>query len=137
MRVRDKRGVDYRTLAQFRWEIRQFLHFSEQAVRRVGLEPRQHQALLALKGSTTGEGMRIRDLAEHLLVRHHSAVELVSRLQRHGLVRRRQGRVDRRQVIVHATARGERALQLLSLVHLKELRTTGPRLVRSLRRLLE
>jgi len=79
------RLADYEALAELRYQIRRFLHFSEQASRTAGLEPRQHQLLLALKGLPKDTRPRIGELAERLQIQHHSTVELVNRLANGGL----------------------------------------------------
>ncbi len=124
--------AEYRALAEFRYQIRQFIHFSEQAARSVGLEPQQHQLLLALKGFPQGRAPAISDLAERLQLQHHSTVELIDRSVRLGLVERQRGEADRRQVFIRLTAHGEALLRELSLHHRRELRATGPALVRAL-----
>src|SRR5581483_4433878 len=83
---------DYEALAELRQHIRQFLHFSEQAARAIGLEPRQHQLMLALKGLPKEARPRIGELAERLKIQHHSAVELANRLVAGGYVRRQRGK---------------------------------------------
>lgn len=123
---------DYRALAELRHQIRIFLSFSEKAARAAGLEPRQHQLLLALKGLPQNVRPRIRELAERLQLQHHSTVELVNRLVRSGYVRRSRGSEDRREVLLALTAKSERVLQRLSLHHRAELRTQGPALVAAL-----
>lgn len=127
---------EYGALAEFRFQIRRFIHFSEQAARAAGLEPQQHQLLLALKGFRGGKGATIGDLADRLQLQHHSAVELVSRSVREGLVTRSRGAVDRRQVFVTLTPHGETLLRELSLHHREELRSAGPALVRTLNALI-
>src|ERR1700683_5655219 len=72
--------ADYQSLAELRSQIRHFLYFSEQAAREAGLEPRQHQLMLTLKGLPAGTRPRIGELAERLQIQHHSTVELVNRL---------------------------------------------------------
>jgi DNA-binding MarR family transcriptional regulator len=123
---------DYQSLAELRYQIRRFLHFSEQAARDAGLEPRQHQLMLALKGLPRGVRPRVGELAERLQIEHHSAVELVNRLAAGGLVRRRAGH-DRREVLLALTPKGERVLRELSLHHKAELRMQGPALVAALK----
>jgi DNA-binding MarR family transcriptional regulator len=88
--------ADYQSLAELRYQIRRFLHFSEQAAREAGLEPRQHQLLLTMKGLPPGTRPRIGELAQRLQIQHHSAVELVNRLAAGGYVRRHRGGEDRR-----------------------------------------
>jgi DNA-binding MarR family transcriptional regulator len=120
-------------LAEFRYQIRKFLHFSEAAARGAGMEPQQHQLLLAIRGfGGPGEPPSIGILAERLQIQHHSAVELVDRLVERGLVARSRGPSDRRQVLVHLTSRGESELEKLTAYHLAELRTNGPALVKAL-----
>lgn len=126
---------DYQALAELRYQIRRFLHFSEQAARAAPLEPRQHQMMLAIKGLPDGVRPRISELAERLQIEHHSAVELVNRLAAGGYVRRRKGQ-DRREVLLALTPKGERVLQALSLHHKNELRTQGPELLRALRQVM-
>jgi DNA-binding MarR family transcriptional regulator len=126
--------TDYEALAEFRYHIRRFLHFSEQAARISDIEPQHHQLLLAAKGycGPAEEGPTIGYLAERLQIRHHSAVELIDRMVTQGLVQRSQGSRDRRQVIVALTRFGERILKKLSAEHIRELRETGPALVAAL-----
>lgn len=123
---------DYQALAEFRYRIRCFLRFSERAAREAGLEPQQHQLLLALKGLPEGKKPTIGVLAERLQLKHHSAVELVDRLEERGFVRRYRDRSDGRQVLVRITESAQATLQELSIHHLSELQSIGPELVRML-----
>jgi DNA-binding MarR family transcriptional regulator len=112
-------------LAEFRYALRRFLVFSEDAARRSGLTAQQHQALLALKGfgprpMTTGE------LANRLLIRHHSAVGLIDRLVSKSLVKRFPGSDDRRQVLLALTSKSETLLAKLSQAHRRELKRLAP-----------
>jgi DNA-binding MarR family transcriptional regulator len=125
---------DYQALAELRYQVRRFLHFSEQAARKMGLEPRQHQLMLALKGLPAGMRPTIGTLAERLQIQHHSTVELVNRLSTGGLVRRSRTGEDRRQVLLVLTAKGEKVLRELSVGHKAELLTQGPALVAALER---
>jgi DNA-binding MarR family transcriptional regulator len=125
--------VDYRALSDFRFAIRKFLAFSQDAAASAGLTSRQHQALLTIRGLSDGNGVPIGLLAERLLVRQHTAVELVDRLERSALVRRKHDVRDRRRVLVSLTAKGEQRLGSLSAVHLAELRSMAPALVTVLR----
>jgi DNA-binding MarR family transcriptional regulator len=127
---------DYQALAEFRYQIRSFLTLSEQAARRAGLEPQQHQLLLALKGLPKNLPATIGHLAERLQLQHHSAVELIDRLEARRLVRRRRSGKDRRVVEIGITPQGERVLSELSLHHKNILRKAGPVLVRSLKRVV-
>ena len=127
---------DYQALAEFRYQIRKFLRFSEQAVRETGLEPGQYQLLLAIKGMPEGVRPRIREVANRLQIQHHSAVELVNRLEAGGYVRRERAEDDRREVLLALTPKGERVLGELALHHHNELRSAAPSLVAALRRLM-
>jgi DNA-binding MarR family transcriptional regulator len=124
---------EYRKLEEFRFQIRRFLSFSEAAARASGIEPQQHQALLALKGMPQGYAPTIGHLAERLMLKHHSAVGLVDRLQVMGLLSRRASPDDARQVLVQLTAKGERILDSLSRAHRTELEDMGPELAAALR----
>lgn len=124
--------TDYQALAEFRTSIRRFLHFSEQAARAAGLEPQQHQLLLAVKGLPDDLEPTVGELADRLQLQHHSTVELINRLEQRGLVTRVRGESDRRQVFIHVTDEGERLLRELSFTHRAELRSAGPALVRAL-----
>jgi DNA-binding MarR family transcriptional regulator len=126
---------DYEALAEFRFQIRKFLHFSEQAVKAAGLERGQYQLMLAIKGMPPGIRPRIRELANRMQIRHHSAVELINRLETGGYVRRERARDDRREVLLALTPKGERILEDLARHHHNELRTAAPTLVAALQRL--
>lgn len=119
---------EYEALAGFRSTLRQFLAFSESAARSAGLTPRQHQALLAVKGSPGAADATVGDLARRLGVRHHSAVGLVDRLAAVGLLARETSVADRRRVQLSLTARGGRVLEGLAAAHREELREVAPRL---------
>jgi len=125
---------DFQALAEFRYQIRRFLHFSEQAARVLEIEPQHHQLLLAAKGfaGEAGEGPTIGYLAERMQIRHHSMVELIDRMVSQELVERVQSERDRRQIIVLLTRHGDRILRKLSADHIRELRETGPALVAAL-----
>jgi len=124
---------EYRSLAEFRYQIRRFLGFSEGQVRAAGMEPQQHQLLLAIMGLPDGAMATIGELAGRLQLKHHSTVELVNRLEKLGYVARRMSEHDRRQVIVHLTDAGASILRKLSIAHHEELEIAGPRLAKALR----
>lgn len=132
----DMTMAEYQALGEFRYQIRRFLHFSEQMARGAGLEPQQHQLLLAVKSLPGDQGATVSMLAERLQIQHHSAVELINRAADRDLVVRRRGEVDRRQVFVRLTDTGEAILHDLSTQTRDELRTTGPDLIRALTTLL-
>jgi DNA-binding MarR family transcriptional regulator len=127
---------DYQALAEFRYQIRRFLHFSEQVVKQAGLERGQYQLMLAIKGMPAGVRPRIRELATRMQIRHHSAVELVNRLEAGGFVHRTRARDDRREVLLALTSKGERVLGELAIHHHEELRSAGPELVAALLRIM-
>ena len=131
--VDDVTLADHRALAEFRHQIRKFLCFSEGQARAYGLEPQQHQLLLAVQGLPPGKKANIGELAARLRLKHHSTVELVNRLEALGAAVRVRGEEDRRQVVVQLTPRGLVLLRKLSLVHRHELETAGPELARALR----
>lgn len=116
----------YRILADFRYLLRRFLEFSQTAARKGGLTPAQHQALLAIKGFPGDAPPTMGDLADRLSVRHHSAVELVDRLEHAGLLQRQHDEADRRRVQLVLTQAAEQHLAELSAIHLEELRRLGP-----------
>jgi DNA-binding MarR family transcriptional regulator len=130
------RATDYQALAEFRYQIRRFLRFSEEASRQAGLEPQHHQLMLAVKGAPENIEPTIGYLAECLQIQHHSAVELVDRLVKRGLIQRIRGEEDRREVHVKLTAKGERLLKDLTLYHRNELRTAAPALVGTLKKMM-
>jgi len=127
---------DYQALAEFRYQIRRFLHFSEQVVKQAGMERGQYQLLLAIKGMPAGVRPRIGELANRMQIRHHSSVELVNRLEKGGYVHRSRAQDDRRGVLLALTPKGEKVLSELALHHHDELRTSGPELVSALRRIM-
>ncbi|MFA5057593.1 MAG: MarR family transcriptional regulator [Opitutaceae bacterium] len=120
--------ANYETLATLRYALRRYLAFSAMAARKAGLSPQQHQSLLAIKGNAGREHLTVGELAERLQLKHHSAVGLVDRLARRGLVRRAAAPDDRRCVHVRLTPRGEAVLERLSATMRTELRRIGPQL---------
>jgi DNA-binding MarR family transcriptional regulator len=128
--------AEYETLAELRYALRQFLHFSEEAAHAAGIAPQQHQALLAIKGFPGRDRVTIGELAERLRICHHSAVGLANRLVTNGLLARKPNANDRRQVFLTLTARGGQLLEKLSDLHKRELHRLAPRmesLLKSLR----
>jgi DNA-binding MarR family transcriptional regulator len=119
---------EYEKLAAFRYNLRQFLRFSEVAARSTGLTSQQHQALLAIKGFPDGKAITIGQLAEQLQVAHHSAVELIDRLALLDLVFREASTMDRRHVFVKLTDRGVEILETLTWAHREEPRQLATRL---------
>ncbi|MHB1137376.1 MAG: MarR family winged helix-turn-helix transcriptional regulator [Microthrixaceae bacterium] len=123
MSTRPLGQADYRALAEFRRQLRVFLRFSEDAARSQGITPAQHQLLLAVKGWSEDEAPSVSDVAGHLLLRTHSAVELVGRATEAGLVRTTEDPADHRRHLVELTAEGEQILAALSRLHRDELRS--------------
>jgi DNA-binding MarR family transcriptional regulator len=122
----------YRDLAEFRRQIRKFQFFSEAAAKESGLEPQQHQLLLAIQGLPEGAKPTVRELASRLFIQPNSALELVNRLEQTGMIARTEGPEDRREVWIHATALGKARLRKLALAHREELESSGPELARAL-----
>lgn len=117
----------YEALADFRYALRVFLAFSEQAAGTAGLSPQQYQAMLAIKGARDRTDLGIREIADRLMIRHHTAVELVDRLAKNGFVTRVKDENDARRVLVRLTPKAERTMDGLATAHLRELK--GIRLV--------
>jgi DNA-binding MarR family transcriptional regulator len=129
--------AEYRALAELRYRIRHFLREGDAKARAVGLEPQQYLMLLAIRGLPEGSEATIQTLAERLVLKHHSAVELIDRLETHGYVRRTRSRDDRRRVFVTLLPRGERLLEQVARNRISELRTSGEALVGAIEALLE
>ncbi|WP_366526208.1 helix-turn-helix domain-containing protein [Bradyrhizobium sp.] len=125
------READYEALARFRYQVRTFLAFSEAAAQRAGLTPQQHQALLGIKGLASAAS--VGDIARFLLIRHHTAVELMGRMAKLKLIVRTVDPEDARRVRLKLTAKGEQKLRSLSKIHLEELRAASPALSKALR----
>jgi len=129
--------LDFKAMAELRYQIRKFLRFSENAARQAGIEPQQHQLLLAIRGLPDGASPTIGVLAERMQLQHHSTVELVDRLVDRNFLCRLRSTNDRRQVLVKLTHNGEEFLEKLSLHHLEELQSTGPTFVKVLNSLID
>jgi DNA-binding MarR family transcriptional regulator len=119
---------EYALLAGFRYALHSFMRFSEVAAEDVGLTAQQYQALLIVRGCPENFRATINGLAQQLLIRHHSAVGLVDRLHKQGLVTREPSSTDGRKVYLRPTAKGERVLERLAAVHREELQRIGPQL---------
>ena len=130
-------AASYRQLAEFRYRIRRFLHFSEDVARLHGLEPQQHQLLLTIKGLPEGMRPTVRTLSERMCLRHHSTVELINRLVQRGAVARRPSVQDRREVLIDLTPLGEQILRKLSVLHWDELQVTGPSLSAAIQEIVD
>jgi DNA-binding MarR family transcriptional regulator len=119
-------------LAEFRYRLRRFLHFSEQAATAAGLQPQQHQLLLQIAGAPAGAVPTIAYAAERLGLRHNSVVELANRSEDEGLLERVSDEVDARRVLLRVTPRGNRVLHKLAAHHRSELEIMGPALIEAL-----
>jgi DNA-binding MarR family transcriptional regulator len=128
--------LDYSSLADFRYHTRAYLRFGEEIAHRAGIEPQQFQLMLALRGSRHKSALSLREIAEQMLLRHNSVVELVDRCERARLVARVRDASDARVVRVHLTKRGAALLQRLTSAHLRRLREDGKAMIASLRPLL-
>lgn len=124
LEVQELCDLDYQRLADFRFALRCFLDFSEKAAAAEGLTGRQHQALLVIRAERNGEAT-VGRLAERLLVKHHTAVELAHRLGAKNLLRRRKNPEDGRSVLLSLTSKSEKILERLSAAHRDELRQMG------------
>jgi DNA-binding MarR family transcriptional regulator len=123
--TRTLRTADYRHLLEVRTGLRRFLHYSEEQARSAGVTPAQHQLLLAVRGHPGDRPPTIGELADHLLLQHHGAVQLVDRAAAAGLVTRERDVGDHRVVHVRLTPEGGRILESLAARHLDELRRVG------------
>jgi DNA-binding MarR family transcriptional regulator len=128
---------NFKSMAELRYQIRRFLRFSENAARQAGIEPQQHQLLLAVRGLPDGLKPTVGVLAERMQLQHHSTVELIDRLVDRGFLCRLRATDDRRQVLVKLTHDGEEFLEKLSRHHLQELQSVGPTFVKVLQSLIE
>lgn len=124
----DLEDADYRRLLQFRTDLRRFLHWSEEQAEKAGLTAAQHQLLLAVRGHDGARGPTIGDVAGYLMLRHHSAVGLVDRAVKAGMVERQEDAGDRRVVRLRLTPQGLGTLQRLSALHLEEIQRLAPRI---------
>lgn len=128
-------NTQYETLASFRYALRQFIHFSDEAAQTAGITPQQHQALLAIKGFPGRDKVTVGELAERLQLRHHSTVGLINRLVAEKLVIREASAEDRRRVLIQLTPNGEKILEKLTSVHRIQLNRIGPEIRQLLGRL--
>ncbi len=119
-------------LADFRFELRRFICFSEQAALNAGLQPQQHQLLLQVAGVADSNAVTIAYVAKRLGLKHNSAVELVGRSEREGLLARLADAKDKRRTLLRATRKGENALDQLTNEHARELDVMAPRLIAAL-----
>lgn len=124
-------------LVEFRYRLRRFLNFSEMAAEAEGISVQQYQLLQVVAAAPEERGCSITYIAERMLLRHNSAVELVSRAERSGLVRRVMDEDDLRRSLVEVTEKGDRLLAALVEAHLHEIYTEGPELMRTLQKVID
>lgn len=127
---------EYETLAEFRHQLASFLHRRREAAAAAGLEAQQYELLLAIKGSPQGTQPNIKQIAEQLLLQHHSAVELATRLEKRGLVQRQRSPQDRRSVLLAVTKEGDKVLEKVVQYSLSQLQVEAPTLLKTLGRLM-
>ncbi len=120
--------AEYERLSAFRYALRQFLKFSEEAAKAAGLTVQQHQALLTIKGFPGRDHITNGELADWLQIKHHSAVGLVNRLEAQNLIYRERSDTDKRTVYIALTAHGLQLLEQLTAVHQDELQSIAPQL---------
>ena len=121
-----------KTLAEFRYELRRFVHFSESIALDAGLQPQQHQLLLQIAGARDGAAVTIAYAAERLGLKHNSTVELVDRSEREGLLTRTADPSDKRRAILEMSGKGRSLLDRLASEHADELKDRAPRLIEAL-----
>lgn len=119
---------EYEALSDFRYALRSFLKFSKDTAESVGLTPRQHQALLAIKGFAGRDRITNGELAERLHIKHHSAVGLISRMEAQNLIVKEQSETDKREIFIALTPHGADLLEQLTAVHREELGLIAPQL---------
>ncbi len=127
---------DFQRLAEFRFQLRRFLNFSNTAAEEAGLRPQQYQLLQCVSGMPDDLDPTIANVAARMLLKHNSAVELVDRTIEQGLLKRVPDALDRRRILLRVTTEGERVLASLAAFHLEELNQAGPELIRALRRVV-
>lgn len=128
---------EYRALAEFRYQIRRYLRYMEEAARSYGYHPQQYQLLLAIEGLPDGKTPTIKTLAERMQLNHNSTVELVDRCEKGGLLQRTHDGINRREVTLAPTSAGKRMMEDQASASRAELREIGPVLFASLQRLME
>jgi DNA-binding MarR family transcriptional regulator len=129
--------AEYRALAELRYRIRHFIQEGDAAAQRSNLEPQQYLMLLAIRGLPHGAAATIRTLAERMALKHHSAVELIDRLESHRLVRRSRSQGDKREVRVLLLPQGLKLLDGVARARLSELKASGAALANAITALVE
>jgi len=135
--AKDLTADEYRALAELRYRIRKFLREGDTVATETGLEPQQYLLLLMIRGIPDGQEATVSNLAERLVLKHHSVVELIDRMEAHGYVRRSRSREDRRSVLVSLLPRGEKLLEQVAQHRVGELRASGAALANAIAALLK
>ena len=134
---KDVTAEEYQSMAAFQYCVRRYLQFSKKTVRNADLEPRQYQLLLSIKGLSPNLRPTIAELAHQLQIQHHSAIELINRLEKQSLVSRERGTNDRREVLIRLTCAGDHKIAKLVALHITELSSVAaPDFIKSLQELL-
>lgn len=120
---------DFETLADFRYQIRKFVRFSEQLAIKHGIKPQQYQLLLQVKGYPGRDWATVGELAERLQSQHHGVVALISRCEKLGLVERRRSSEDRRRIEIRLLAKGDKLVNKVAHLHRAELLSLRGRFV--------
>src|SRR5215471_2138255 len=134
---KDLSTAEYQALAEMRYHIRKFLREGDTVASETGLEPQQYLLLLMIRGIPSGQEATVSNLAERLVLKHHSVVELIDRMEAHGYVRRSRSREDRRSVLVSLLPRGEKLLERVAQHRVGELRASGAALANAIAALLK
>ncbi len=134
---RELTTAEYQALAELRYRIRKFLREGDTLASEAGLEPQQYLLLLMIRGIPDGQEATVSNLAERLVLKHHSVVELIDRMEAHGYVRRSRSREDRRSVLVLLLPRGEKLLEEVAQHRVSELRASGAALANAIAALLK
>jgi len=129
--------AEYQALAELRYRIRKFLREGDMVATETGLEPQQYLLLLMIRGIPNGQEATVSSLAERVVLKHHSVVELIDRMEAHGYVRRSRSREDRRTVLVSLLPRGEKLLEQVAQHRVGELRASGAALANAIAALLK
>ena len=131
------RNEQYQMLAELRYQIRLFLQSGDVTAQEVGIEPQQYQLLLAIRGMPAKQQCTIRALSERLLLKHHSTVELIDRMETNQLVVRARDQKDRRQVFIRVQPKGEKLLNQIVQQRIEDLHTRGRTFINALTALLD
>lgn len=129
--------AEYQALAEFRYQLASFLRRRRNAAQKAGIEPQQYELMLAVKGLSERKNPTIKQIAEQLRLQHHSAVELTTRLEKRGLLRRERSKEDRRAVLLSVTKEGQRTMDQVVHYSLEQLRQEAPELLKTLARLVK